>query len=196
MRRRSGGCVLAGLACVLLVAAVVSPARAEDGIRLVDSPGLVRGGAPLPQFNTSFPTEIGKPDPVGAAKNDLNISLTTPNHNVLHFLFSPRSLAGETPSIGAFGGTSYAGLAWNLFDSDRLYSSFALSGAIDHWPIDGPMTQLYGPQFSIHSTLELGYSFDPRQTLWLDLDHASPAPYFGDRNVPAENLRLQYGYHF
>ncbi|HLI21939.1 MAG TPA: hypothetical protein VKV32_12515 [Stellaceae bacterium] len=156
---------------------------------------MVRGGAPLPQFNTNYPIEIGNPEPVSGAKSDVEISLTQPDHSVLRFLFSPRSLAGETPSVGATSGSNYAGLAWNIYDHNQIFSSIALSGAIDHKGMADP-TRLYGPLVSVHSTFELGYSFDPRQSLSFDLDHANPAPYFGDRDLPAENLRLQYGYHF
>jgi hypothetical protein len=184
------------LAGALLAVALALPARAESPTTPPGNAALVRGGAPLPQFNTSFPIEIGNPDPVGSAKSDLEISLTTPNHNVLRFLFSPRSLSGETPSIGATSGANYAGLAWNLYDRDRLFSSIALSGSVAHPPINDPTSRLYGPLISLHSTFELGYAFDPRQSLSFDLDHANPAPYLGDRNVPGENLRLQYGLHF
>jgi hypothetical protein len=188
--------VAVALAGVLLAATLAAPARADNTTPASNS-ALVRGGAPLPQFNTSFPIQIGTgtPDPVSGPKSDVEVSLTTPDHNVLRFLFSPRSLAGEAPSIGATSGANYAGLAWNIYDANRVFSSIALSGAVDHPTMNDP-TRLDGPLISLHSTFELGYSFDPRQSLSFDLDHANPAPYFGDRNIPGENLRLQYGYHF
>lgn len=184
------------LAAVALSAAVAVSARA-DGTTPAANAALVRGGAPLPQFNTNYPLEIGRPDPVTSAKSDVEIALTTPDHSVLHFLFSPRSLFGQTPSVGATSGSNYAGLAWDIYDHNRVFSSVALSGAaVDH-PVFGDPTRFYGgPLFSLHSTFELGYAFDPRQSLSFDLDHANPAPYFGDRTIPAENLRLQYGLHF
>lgn len=182
------------LAAMLLAAGFAVSAQA-DGTTPAGNTALVRGGAPLPQFNTSYPIEIGSPEPIVGAKSDLEISLTTPDHNVLRFLFSPRSVAGETPSVGATSGSNYAGLAWNIYDHNRVFSSVALSGAVDH-PALGDPTRIYGPLVSLHSTFELGYSFDPRQSLSFDLDHANPAPYFGDRNIPGENLRLQYGLHF
>ena len=184
------------LAAVALSAGVAASAWA-DGTTPAANSALVRGGAPLPQFNTSYPLEIGSPDPVAGAKSDVEIALTTPDHSVLHFLFSPRSLFGQTPSVGATSGSSYAGLAWDIYDHNRVFSSVALSGAaIDH-SVFGDPTRFYGgPLFSLHSTFELGYAFDPRQSLSFDLDHANAAPYFGDRNIPAENLRLQYGLHF
>jgi hypothetical protein len=188
------------LAGTLLAAVAAEPfaigeARA-DGVAIAGSSALVRGGAPLPQFNTSFPIQIGTPDPVGAPKSDLEISLTSPDHSVLHFLFSPRSLAGVTPSVGGTAGAQYSGLAWNIFDNDRLFGSIALTGAVTRPLNTDPTTRLYGPLISLHSTFELGYAFDPRSSLSFDIDHANAAPVFGDHNVPGENLRLQYGYHF
>ena len=184
------------LASTLIAAVAAGQARAADNTTIGKSSALVRGGAPLPQFNTSFPIQIGNPDPVGAPKSDLEISLTSPDHSVLRFLFSPRSLAGATPSVGPTPGTQYGGLAWNLFDNSRLFGSIALTGAVTRPLNNDPTNRLYGPLLSLHSTFELGYSFDPRSSLSFDIDHASPAPVFGDRNVPVENLRLQYGYHF
>ena len=183
-------------ASTLVVAVAVGQARAADNTTIGKSSALVRGGAPLPQFNTSFPIQIGNPDPVGAPRSDLEISLTSPDHSVLRFLFSPRSLAGVTPSVGPTPGTQYGGLAWNLFDNNRLFGSIALTGAVTRPLNNDPTSRLYGPLLSLHSTFELGYSFDPRSSLSFDIDHANPAPVFGDRNVPVENLRLQYGYHF
>jgi hypothetical protein len=183
------------LAGVLLVAAAAGQARA-DSLTTGTSSALVRGGAPLPQFNTSFPIQIGNPGPAGTAKSDLEISLTTPDHSVLRFLFSPRSLAGQTPSVGMTSGAQYTGLAWNIFENDRLFGSIALTGAINRPSNNDPTSRLYGPLISLHSTFELGYTLDPRQSLSFDVDHANPAPYFGDRTAAGENLRLQYGYHF
>jgi hypothetical protein len=190
------GRIAIALALGLLAAALSGTARADSTAALAANSSLVRGGAPLPQFNTSFPIQIGNPDPVGAAKSDLEISLTTPDHSVLRFLFSPRSLSGETPGIGGTAGADYTGLAWNIFDNDRLFGSIALSGAVNRRSINDPTSRLYGPLISLHSTFELGYTFDPGQSLSLDVDHAHPAPVFGDRSLPGENLRLQYGYHF
>ena len=184
------------LAGALVAALAGAQAYAADSTAIGKSSALVRGGAPLPQFNTSFPIQIGNPDPVGAPKSDLEISLTSPDHSVLRFLFSPRSLAGVTPTVGNTAGTQYSGLAWNIFDNNKMFGSIALSGAVTRPLNNDPTSRLYGPLISLHSTFELGYAFDPRSSLSLDIDHANPAPIFGDRNVPNENLRLQYGYHF
>ena len=85
---------------------------------------------------------------------------------------------------------------WNIFENDRLFGSIALTGAVTRPLANDPTNRLYGPMISLHSTFELGYAFDPRSSLSFDFDHANPAPVLGDRNVPGENLRLQYGFHF
>jgi hypothetical protein len=196
MKRRLA-MTLVGTLLVAVAAGPLTMGEAHaDSTMIGRSSALVRGGAPLPQFNTSFPIQIGNPDPVGAAKSDLEISLTSPDHGVLRFLFSPRSLAGVTPSVGTTGGTQYSGLAWNIFDNDKMFSSIALTGAVTRPLSTDPTNRLYGPLISLHSTFELGYAFDPRSSLSFDIDHANAAPLLGDRNVPGENLRLQYGYHF
>ena len=186
------------LALILAVAGAASLGASAyaDSTTLISNSALVRGGAVLPQFNTNLPVTIGNPDPVGAAKSDLEISLTAPDHSVLHFLFSPRSLAAQTPSFGMTPGTSYSGVAWNLFDSDRFSGSFALSSAVNPSLSADPTSKLYGPVISLHSTFELGYALDPQSSLSFDIDHANPAPYIGDRSASGENLRLQYGVHF
>lgn len=190
-----GGVIPGLLLALVAVAALAAPARA-DGTLPIGNSALVRGGAPLPQFNTGLPIEIGNPAPASTARSDLEISLTTPDHSVVHFLFSPRGLAGATPSFGMTPGASYSGVAWNLFDYDKLSGSIALSSAINRSLREDPTSRLYGPLVSLHSTFELGYAFDPQQSLSFDIDHANPAPYFGDRTSTGENLRLQYGVHF
>ena len=195
MKRRLAFALAGALAAVAAGPLAIGQARADNMLSVGNS-ALVRGGAPLPQFNTSFPIQIGNPDPVGAPKSDLEISLTSPDHSVLRFLFSPRSLAGATPSVGNTIGTQYSGLAWNLFDTNKMFGNFALTSAVTRPFGNDPTNRLYGPLISLHSTFELGYAFDPRSSLSFDIDHANPAPLLGDRNVPGENLRLQYGYHF
>jgi hypothetical protein len=163
----------------------------------LNNTALVRGGAPLPNFSTGFPIEIGAaPATHTPERNDLEISLTSSDHSVLRFLFSPRTVAGQTAGFGPAAGSNYSGLAWNLFDADRLFGNIALSGAVSRPPSDDPTRRLAGPVMSLHSTFELGYSFSSQQSLSFDIDHMTPAPYFGDRGAAGEDLRLRYGYHF
>lgn len=183
---------LASIAAALLAAVALPVAARADGT----SPGpgagtsLVRGGAALPHFDSSFPIDAGRLDSPPLLDGNLEISLSSPDHGVLHFLFSPRMLSGETYGYGPTVTGSYVGLAWNLFDNNRLFGNIALSGAVNRQALDGPTQRLSGPLASVHSTLELGYAFDAQQSLSLSLDHAGPQPYFGDF------LRLRYGYHF
>ena len=179
------------ITATLLAFGTVAAAHADSG--------LVRGGAPLPSFQTNFPIQIG-PTPLTAArtpeKNDLEISLTSPDQSVLRFLFSPRTVTGQTAGFGSTAGAAYSGLAWNLFDADKLFGNVALSGAVNRAPVDDPSRRNAGPLLGLHSTFELGYSLGNQQSLSLDIDHMTPAPYFGDRAAVGEDLRVRYGFHF
>jgi hypothetical protein len=177
------------IAALAPVLALALPALA-DGPLTSSSGALVRGGAPLPRFTPGFPIDIAPPSPNLGPREDLEISLTSPDRSVLHFLFSPRAVSGETVGFGSTVTGSYAGLAWNIFESDSLFGGVALTGAVNRQALDDPTQRLYGPLMSLHSTIELGYSFNAQQSLSLALDHGSPAPYYGN------DLRLRYGYHF
>jgi len=186
-----------GAAAALIVgAALAGPALADGLSSSGGNAALVRGGAVMPRFNSSFPIDVGAPPAETATHENLEISLTSPDHGVLRFLFSPRTLAGETEGFGPMVTGNYVGLAWNIFDGDRLFGSIAFAGAINRQRPDDPTQRLYGPLLSLHSTFELGYAFNPQQSLSLALDHATAAPYFGDRSAPGDYLRLRYGYHF
>jgi len=185
--------LFAAVAALAALAGLAVAARAESA--LTSGNALVRGGAPLPRFSPNLPNlaiDLSSPPPgpsLGTPEN-LEISLTSPDHSVLRFLFSPRFVAGDTFGLGAGVTGTYAGLAWNIFDNDRLFGSIALTGEVNRRALDDPTHRLFGPVLSLHSTLELGYSFNAQQSLSLSLDHASPAPFFGN------DLRLRYGYHF
>lgn len=185
---RFGRHLFGAMALAAAAAAFAVPALA-DGAVMGGSGALVRGGAALPRFSSSFPIEIG-PGPSATASDNLEISLTSPDQSVLRFLFSPRTVSGETVGFGSTVTGNYVGLAWNIFDNDRFFGSIALTGAVNRQALDDPSRRLYGPLMSMHSTFELGYSFNAQQSLSLSIDHASPAPYFGN------DLRLRYGFHF
>jgi hypothetical protein len=176
---------------LVAVVALVMPALA-DGVANNGAIGtsLVRGGAALPHFDSSFPIETGRSSSAPLLDENLEVSLTSPDHGVLRFLFSPRMLAGDTYGYGPTVTGSYVGLAWNIFDDNQLFGSIALTGAVNRQALDTPAPRIAGPLMSMHSTLEFGYAFNAQQSLSLALDHSSPAPYFGDY------LRLRYGYHF
>ncbi len=187
---------LLGLGVALAaLAALAQPGFAEDATTGINT-ALVRGGAPLPHFTSSFPVDLGGAAIGPAAKENLEISLTSPDHGVVHFLFSPRAVAGETYGFGPTVTGNYVGLAWSIFDNDRLFGNIALSGAVNRAPNDDPTHHAANSLVSLHSTFELGYSFGADQSLSLALDHATAAPYFGDRGTFGDDFRLRYGYHF
>ena len=176
---------------LVAVVALVMPALA-DGVANNGAIGtsLVRGGAALPHFDSSFPIDTGRPSSAPLLDENLEVSLSSPDHGVLRFLFSPRMVAGDTSGYGPTVTGNYVGLGWNIFDGNRLFGSVALTGSVNRQALDAPAPRLYGPLMSMHSTIELGFAFNAQQSLSLALDHASPTPYFGDY------LRLRYGYHF
>jgi hypothetical protein len=180
------------LSAVALLATTVMmavPALA-DGFSTGAGTSLVRGGAVLPHFDSSFPIETGNANAVPPLNQHLEISLSSPDHSVLSFLFSPRMISGDTYGFGQTVTGNYVGLAWNVFDYDQLFGNVALSGAVNREALDEPVQRLYGPLLSVHSTFEFGYAFNAQQNLSLALDHSGPTTYFGDY------LRLRYGYHF
>lgn len=177
------------LSALAMTVTFAVPALA-DGAALVGGSGLVRGGASLPRFGAGFSIDSSTFSPAPAGKDNLEISLTSPDHSVLRFLFSPRVLSGETHGFGPTVTGNYVGLAWSVFDNDRLFGTIALTGSVNRQALDSPVPRLYGPLLSLHSTVELGYAFNAQQSLSLSLDHSTPTPFAGDY------LRLRYGYHF
>ena len=194
--KRLGLTALCAALAIGAITVAALPAHA-DGIGASGNAALVRGGAALPQFSGNFPIALGPLDTSPATGTNLEISLTSPDHSVLRFLFSPRTVSGETASFGPGPSGTYVGLAWNVFDNDRLFGSFAVAGAMNRPVIDDPTKRLYGPLFSVHSTFQLGYELGSEQSLTLALDHATPAaPASGDRSAFGDYLRLGYGLHF
>jgi hypothetical protein len=182
---------LALVAATLVAASALSGLARADGLSAGGvSTSLVRGGAALPHFDTSFPIDTSRPSPAPLVDQNLEVSLTSPDHGVLRFLFSPRMLSGETYGYGPTVTGNYVGLAWNIFDSNRLFGSIALTGSVNRQASDEPAPRFAAPALSMHGTLELGYAFNAQQSLSLALDHDSSQSYFGDF------FRLRYGYHF
>jgi hypothetical protein len=173
------------------VAAGLTSAASTDGI------SLVRGGAPLPDFHIDFLSDLGT-SPLalpGANTGDLDIALTSPDHSVLHLLFSPRPQFGF--SLDKDTGTSrgYAGLNWNVFGFSGISGTLGLAGSMTRPSADDPTRRLLGPPLALHSTFELGYQFGNQDSLSLSLDHAT-APDFLNEHGDINNIRLRYGLHF
>lgn len=181
--------LLVASATLAAAVALALPALA-DGVSTGAGTSLVRGGAVLPHFDASFPIETGAPGAAPQFNENLEISLSSPGHSALHFLFSPRMISGETYGFGQTVTGNYVGLAWNVFGYDQLFGNVALSEAVNRQALDEPVPHLYGPLMSMHSTFELGYAFNAQQDLSLALDHAGPTTSFGDY------LRVRYGLHF
>jgi hypothetical protein len=188
----SGRRRIVSVAVALTAAIALAGPALADGAAIGSAAGtsLVRGGAALPHFDSSFPIDTARSNSAPLLDENLEVSLSSPDHGVLRFLFSPRMVAGDTSGYGPTVTGNYVGLGWNIFDDNGLFGSVALTGSVNRQALDAPAPRLYGPLMSMHSTLELGFAFNAQQSLSLALDHASPTPYFGDY------LRLRYGYHF
>jgi len=158
---------------------------------------LVRGGAPLPDFQFNFLSDLGT-SPLalpGANTGNLDIAVTSPDHSVLHFLFSPRPQFGFSVDRDTGTGRGYAGLNWNVFEFSGISGNLGIAGSLTRSSVDDPTKRLLGPPLELHSTFELGYQFGSEHSLSLSLDHAT-APDFLNEHGDINNIRLRYGLHF
>jgi hypothetical protein len=201
--RLMGRRAIRSMILAMLGVALASPAIA-GGPTKTGGPGestLVRGDAPLPEFHLDFPSLSGgvADSLANPSDQDLEISLTAPGKGPLHFLFSPRSQFGLSLNNATGTSRSYAGLTWNIFDSDGIFGNIGLAGSVTHPGADDPATHLMEPSLTMHGMLELGYRFGGQHSLSLSLDHARPLDPFSavtDRGDLGDNLRLRYGYRF
>ena len=177
----------------------MSPARA--GGHPPPPPGrantLVPGSATLPDFPLDFILDDGARrslTPAGSGGN-LEIALTSPDNGVFRFLFSPRPQFGFNLDRGT-GNRGYAGLTWNLFDSDRLFGNVGLAGSYaDPGAPPDPLHRPLGPPIMLHGALELGYHFGAQHSLSLSLDQVrAPDARLGGET--SDNLRLRYWLRF
>jgi hypothetical protein len=158
---------------------------------------IVPGSAPLPEFRLDFilndPARVGLGSP-GTAGN-LEIAMTSPDTGVFRFLFSPRPQFGFNLDRTT-GNRGYAGLTWNLFDSNRLFGNFGLAGSYaDPAAPNDPLHRPLGPPIMLHGALELGYHFGAQHSLSLSVDQGrAPDARLGGETM--DNLRLRYGYRF
>ncbi|MGO8914901.1 MAG: hypothetical protein ACLQJR_03220 [Stellaceae bacterium] len=188
-------------ASALLALAAAGPAVAGDQTQPlgVDGSGLVRGGAPLPDFRLNFlpndPVSQGL-NPAGGS-NNLEIALTSPGTGVFHFLFSPRPQLGFGLDRMTGVNRGYAGLSWSLFDNDRLFGSVGLGGTYDpgsNTPFD-QLRRPLGPPLMMRGALEFGYQFGDQHSLSLRLDEGRPAD-LRLNGENSDNLQLRYGVKF
>jgi len=160
--------------------------------------GPARSVAPQPEFHLDYlltdPTRRSAAAPLGS--DNLEIALTSPDNGVFRFLFSPRPQFGLNFDK-VTGNRGYAGLTWNLFDSDSLFGSVGLAGSYDAGagaPND-PLGRPLGPSLTLHGALELGYHIGARHSLSLSLDQGR-TPDLKLNSETTDNLRLRYGLKF
>jgi hypothetical protein len=198
--RMLGRRTLRSVGLALLGVTLAWPAMAGGPTRTATNGDmLIRGGAPLPEFHLDFPSlNGGVADSLSQpGDQDLEISLTAPGQGVLHFLFSPRSQFGLSLDRATGTSRSYAGLTWNIFDSNGLFGNVGLAGSVTRPGADDPAGHLMEPSLAMHSTLELGYRLGEQHSLSLSLDHVRTTdPFAVDHGDLGDNLRLRYGYRF
>jgi hypothetical protein len=191
---------LAALTTVAAFALLVPEAQAGSAPAQVSSQtgNLVRGGAPLPEFNLDFPgsgsLRLGRGPAAGG--QDLDISVTSADKDLFHFTFSPRPQLGF--GLERLSGVTqpFASLTWNLFDSSTVFGSFGIAGTLNRGLVDDPSRRSLGLPLNLHERVELGYHVNGQQSLSLSLDHSRIPDASNERSEPTDNLRLRYGYRF
>jgi hypothetical protein len=188
----------------LALAAVLGGAPAYAGgqtqqLTIIGGP-MAPGAAAPPDFHLDFLLE----DPArsalrgpGSNSTNLEITLTSPNNDAFHFLFSPRPQFGFGVDKTTGANRGYAGLTWNLFDSDTVFGNLGLVGTYDPGstsPYD-PQRRPLGPPLMLHGALEFGYHLGEQHSLSLRLDEGR-APELRLNGETSDNLRLRYGLKF
>ncbi len=190
------------LGAAALIGFSASPAKAADQTQTlaIGNGALVRGGAPMPEYHLNFllddPGRAGLEQP--GASQDLDIALSTPNTGVFHFLFSPRPQFGFGYDRLTGVNRGYAGLTWNLFDSNSVFGSIGLAGSYDPGTIGigaDPFGHSFGTPLMLHGAIELGYRLGEQHSLSLRLDEGRP-PEFRLNSETSDNVRLKYGLKF
>jgi hypothetical protein len=178
-----------GAAALALVLAAAAPASAASG------GGLVPGSAPLPEFHLDFPYPLVAPMAGPSASGDLSISLDSPDHGVVQFLFSPRSSFNISTDPTTGTNRSYAGLSWNLFENNGFFGNLSLAGSYVRPGAEEMAPRALGPSLALHSTFEFGYELGNRHSLTLSLDRVTAPDFLSDRNE-FDNFHLRYGLKF
>lgn len=174
--------------------ALAAPAFA-DGATVSYAGTLVRGGAPMPQFQLAFPDSVsGKT----AAGGNLQIDVTASDKSVYSFLFSPRPQWGSSYDAATGTTSSAAGFNWNdRFGGSKFYGGFGLVGSVLNPGADDVLHRNQGSSPALHGTVHFGYELGGEQNLFLSFDRALVTDFNTDRNdVSGENLRLNYGVKF
>jgi hypothetical protein len=157
---------------------------------------LVPGGAPRPELRREFTSPLAGPPALAPGNDgDLEISLTSADRSVLHFLFSPRPQLGMDVDRETGVSRSFAGLSWNVFDNAGFYGNLGLAGSLTRSGPEELNRRLFGAPLALHSSFEFGYQIGNNNSLSLSVDHASTPDFLNDRNE-LNNLRLRYGLKF
>ncbi|MGH6968405.1 MAG: hypothetical protein ACREEL_07720 [Stellaceae bacterium] len=179
------------LACA--VVAVAAVAAAVPAFALESTP-LVRGGAPLPQFQLNLPNLT----PPAGTVDDFEIALTASgSKSTFSFIFSPRPESALEFDPASETARNVAGLSWDLFDSGHFHGGFGVSGSFLR-PGTDPMHEALagGAPAALHGTLSLGYDFSQNQSLMLSFDHTRTPDFSTEHGEFGDNFRLGYGVKF
>lgn len=188
------------LAVLAGAAGAAAPALAGGQTTQLTTTGnaLTSGAASLPELHLDYllndPTRRGGSPQLGS--DNLEIALTSPDIGVFRFMFSPRPQFGLSLDKVA-GNRGYAGLTWNLFDSDSLFGNVGLAGSYDSATAaaSDPLHRSLTPPLMLHGALELGYHIGAQHSLSLSLDQGR-SPEFKLNAETTDNLRLRYGLKF
>jgi hypothetical protein len=193
---RRTAATLRSLALAAAFSGAAFPALADDAAPTGPGPALVRGGAPLPEFQVIFPNPSSALDLHSTNQDKLEIAVTESDQSVLRFLFSPREQFGFSVDRNSGSSRGLAGLTWNVFEVDGLFGNIGLAGTYTSASPEDLNRRLLGPPLAVHQTLEFGYKLNDQHSLSLSLDHATGVDPSGDRGVLGEDLRLGYRYRF
>ncbi len=179
-----------GFACA--VVAVAAFAFAVPAFALESTP-LVRGGAPLPEFQLDLPN-LRAPAATG---DNFEIALTTPgSKSAFSFVFSPRPESALELDPASNTTRNVAGLSWNIFNTDHFYGGFGLSGSVLDPGTDPTREALAGAPAAVRGSVRLGYQLGSNQSLMLSFDHTRTPDQSTDHGEFGENFRLGYGVKF
>lgn len=188
---------LAALAAMLGSTPVLAGGQAQQ-LTIMGAP-LVAGARTAQGLHLDFLLADPARQPIRTPgdNDNVEIELTSPNSDVFHFLFSPRPQFGFGVDKATGANRGYAGLTWNLFDSDTVFGNLGFAGAYapgPGTPLD-PQRRLFGPPLMLHGALEFGYHLGDQHSLSLRLDEGR-APEFRLNGEATDNLRLRYGLKF
>lgn len=180
-----------GFACAVVTVAALAAALPAFAL---ESNSLVRGGAPLPEFQLNLPNLT----PPAGDDGNFEIALTAPgSKSAFSFIFSPRPEAALELDPASNATRNVAGLSWNLFDRDHFHGGFGLFGSFLN-PGTDPMREALsgGAPAAVRGTLSLGYDLSNNQSLLLSFDHTRTPDFSTQHGEFGENLRLGYGVKF